>query len=101
MNRELKVQLIGAVSALVLLMAVGTISYHYLERWDYVQSLYFSVSTMATVGYGDLAPTNDASRLFTVVFMILGVATSLAALSIIGLNLIKKEDKIISKRIKK
>ena len=101
MDQKSKIQLLGAIGVLAFLMFAGTIAYHYLEKWTFIQSLYFTVATMTTVGYGDLAPTTDVSRLFTVFFMIIGVATSLTALGIIGLSLIKKEDKIITSRIKK
>ena len=45
-----------------------------LERWTWVDALYFSMATMSTVGYGDLAPGSSGSRAFTVVFIIVGVA---------------------------
>jgi hypothetical protein len=35
--------------------------------------LYFSVVAVTTVGFGDFAPTTDASKLFTVAYIILGV----------------------------
>ena len=44
------------------------------ERWTWVDALYFSMATMSTVGYGDLAPGSSGSRAFTVVFIIVGVA---------------------------
>ncbi len=101
MDQKSKIQLLGAISVLAFLMFTGTIAYRYLEKWTFIQSLYFSVTTLTTIGYGDFVPTTDISRLFTVFFMIIGVATSLTALGIIALSLIKKEDKIITSRIKK
>lgn len=62
-----------AVSALGLL-GVGTAVYHYLEDWSWVDSLYFSTVAVTTVGFGDLAPTTDGSKLFTVVYLLSGVA---------------------------
>jgi len=38
----------------------------------YVASLYWSVLTLAAVGYGDIVPTNDGERLFTVFVMLAG-----------------------------
>jgi len=51
----------------------GTLFYWRVEGWSLVDSLYFCVITMATIGYGDLAPTSPLSKLFTVGFVILGI----------------------------
>jgi len=75
---------IAAISALILLIIIGTMSFHYFEDWTWVQSFYFTVSTLATVGYGDLHPTSDGTRLFTALFILAGVSVAVAALSIIG-----------------
>lgn len=66
---------------------------------DPVAALYFSVITMATVGYGDIIPINQTSRLFVISIVIFGVtvfATTISALAgpLIGGNL----KKFISKR---
>lgn len=61
-----------SVSAL-LLLAVGTVGYHLLERWSWVDSLYFSVVAVTTVGFGDLSPSTDPSKLFTVGYILVGI----------------------------
>lgn len=66
-----------AVSAL-LVIAVGTAFYTWNEGWTPIQALYFCVVTLATVGYGDLHPTNEVSQLFTIVY-ILGSVGIIAA----------------------
>ncbi len=66
-----RIQIAAAGSSLILLMTIGTVVYRFLEEWTWIQSFYFSVVTLSTVGYGDLHPTSDASRLFTA-FYILG-----------------------------
>ena len=74
----------AALSALLLLIGIGTFAYHRLEHWTWIQSLYFTVATLTTVGYGDLHPTTDASRLFTVCFILAGVGIAIAALGILA-----------------
>jgi hypothetical protein len=66
---EGKVLLVSAVS----IVAVGTVAYSVLEHWSPVDSLYFSVVTLATVGYGDLHPTTEAAKLFTVGYILAGI----------------------------
>jgi NhaP-type Na+/H+ or K+/H+ antiporter len=60
--------------AAVTSVLVGTVVYHWLEDWSWVDSLYFSVVTAATVGFGDLAPTKDSSKLFTILYIIVAVS---------------------------
>jgi hypothetical protein len=95
---KIKLQVASAVSALLILIALGTIVYKFLEDWTWVQSFYFSVTTLSTVGYGDLHPTTDGSRLFTAFYILLGVAIVLSALAIIGTNYLKKREKRILER---
>ena len=63
---------------------IGTVVFHALEDWTYAESFYFSVVTVTTVGYGDIHPTNDASRMFTAFYVLFGVAVAIAVLGAIG-----------------
>jgi voltage-gated potassium channel Kch len=54
-------------------VAIGVLFYHHVENWSMVDSLYFSVITLATVGYGDLVPTTDAGKIFTVFYVAIGI----------------------------
>ena len=69
---------------MILLLISGTIFYVLEENWRIVDALYFCVMTMSTVGYGDLSPTSDLSKIFTVVYspvtigVFVGVASKLA-----------------------
>ena len=75
-RRGLRTSVLLAVSALTLLVAVGTMAMHYLEEWTWISCFYFSVTTLATVGYGDLHPTHDLSRIFVAFYVIAGVTTA-------------------------
>ena len=63
---------------LVGLLVSGTIFYSTVEGWGILDSLYFSVITLATVGYGDLHPTTPLSKVFTMVYIVLGVGVFVA-----------------------
>lgn len=66
-----------AISA-ILVLITGTLFYHFIEWWRYLDSLYFSVITATTIGYGDITPQTDAGKIFTIiyVFISIGVLTS-------------------------
>jgi len=55
-------------------LALGTLVYHRFEGWSYLDSLYFCVISLATVGYGDLTPTTPGTKIFTMVYIINGIA---------------------------
>lgn len=54
-------------------IAFGTAAYMRLEGWSAIDALYFSVVALATVGFGDLVPTTDAGKLFTVAYILFGI----------------------------
>jgi voltage-gated potassium channel Kch len=98
MFEKLRTQVGIAILAVFAWIFIGTLAYRNLEAWSWVESLYFSVITLTTVGYGDLHPTTDASRLFTVFYILTGVTTVLAALSIIGIKRLEKREAKVKKR---
>jgi voltage-gated potassium channel Kch len=55
-------------------LAAGTIFYSLTEGWSILDSLYFCVVTLATVGYGDLAPTTTAGRVFAIFYILFGLS---------------------------
>lgn len=74
-----------AISFLVVvLLASGTIFYWRIEDWTLLDSLYFSVITLTTIGYGDLAPTTASSKVFTIVYVLIGLGILVSFLSMVA-----------------
>ncbi|MEC5207313.1 voltage-gated potassium channel [Vogesella perlucida] len=107
MGRALAVRLLS-LSALVLSAVVmGTLGYHLLEGWSVFDSLYMTVITLATIGYGETHPLDTVGRVFTVLLIIFG--TGVVGYGISSLTLLmlqgdlpqylraRKMDKIISR----
>jgi voltage-gated potassium channel len=97
-NHKLGASFIAAAGALIIVLLIGTISYHSLEEWTWIQALYFTTATIATVGYGDLSPTNDVSRLFTVFFILIGVSVTVSAVAYVGNKFLSRREKRIKRR---
>jgi voltage-gated potassium channel len=64
-----------ALAALAVAVLLGTFSFHLLEGWSLADSLYATVQTVTTVGYGDVTPQTAAGRTFASIFMFLGFGT--------------------------
>jgi hypothetical protein len=74
------------VYLVVLLLLSGTVFYSIVEGWSPLDAFYFSVTTLTTVGFGDLAPQTALGKLCTVLYLFVG-------LGIIGgfINTVAKE----------
>lgn len=60
--------LLGVVSAIHFIAC----SWMALNSTSYLKSLYWTITTLTTTGYGDITPTTDAGRLFTIFVMVMG-----------------------------
>ena len=55
------------------ILATGTWFYARVEHWRLLDALYFSVTTLTTVGLGDLYPRTDAGKIFTIFYIFIGL----------------------------
>jgi len=62
-------------------VTLGTAMFHVLEGWSILDSLYVTVQTVTTVGFGDLTPRTASGRAFAAVFMVISVGVVLYALT--------------------
>lgn len=94
LKNKIKLEISIAASTILLWIGIGTLLFHRLESWTWIQSFYFSVVTLTTVGYGDITPTTDTSRFFAAIYILIGVAAVVAALGKIGTDILnKRQDK--------
>jgi voltage-gated potassium channel len=74
-----------------LLLFVGTLVFHEVEGWSYLDSFYFSAITLATVGYGDFTPKTPVGKLLTVFYIFMGFGMLVALLTRFADALIQSE----------
>ena len=64
-----------AVLIFFLWIIIWTVSFSYLENWSIIDSFYFSVTTLTTVGYWDIIPITEGWRLFTAIYILFWVTS--------------------------
>lgn len=90
---------VALISSMVAVLVSGTVMFRRLEDWTWIESLYFTVVTTTTVGYGDLHPTTDTSRLVASIFILIGVIVLITAIGYIGSNILEGREEKLIKRI--
>lgn len=64
-------------------IAVGALLFHWLEGWSWLDSIYFVVITLTTIGYGDFSPTKPITKLITIFYGLNGVILLLLLFDIV------------------
>ncbi|MEE8402853.1 MAG: NAD-binding protein [Candidatus Hydrothermarchaeaceae archaeon] len=69
----------------------GSFGFMYLEGKTFLESLYFVVATVTTVGYGDIVPTTEAGIIFSIILIMFGACAVLAILPLAFSYLVEKD----------
>src|SRR5215510_13476341 len=80
-----------ALLALAGALTLGTVGFHLVEGWSLTDSLYVTVQTLTTVGYGDIPPHSNRGRFFAVLIMMIGAGGVALAVSTIVQSVVKWE----------
>ena len=56
-----------SVALSIIVIAAGTIGYQSIEGWNFLDSIYMTIITIATVGYAEVHELGDAGKVFTIV----------------------------------
>jgi len=65
------------------ILGIGIVGFMVFEGLSFYDAIYLAVTTISTVGYGDIVPKTPAGRLFTCVFIIVGVAMAYYTFSLV------------------
>ena len=82
----------GMASLALLTIASGTSFYTFVEGWRVIDALYFSVIMLTTIGFGDLVPTSDLGKLFTVVYSLVGIGILASFVASIAMTMTARRD---------
>ncbi len=81
------------LSILMLLVVVlfGICGYTWIEGWDLLDSLYMTIITLSTVGYGEVREIGPSGRVFTVLLIVFGLFTITYIVGLVAETLVAGE----------
>ena len=71
--QETQRQIRIAIVAVAIIFAVGVAGFMLFEKFSLLDSIWLTVITLATVGYGDVVALTPAGRVFTIMLILLGL----------------------------
>ncbi len=88
---------------IIFINAFGVIGYMVIEGWNFRDSLFMTVITITTVGYGEVHELTAAGEIFTIVLLVIGVSIILYLLGTAAKLLLEGElkDLIGRKRLER
>ncbi|VDM80747.1 unnamed protein product [Strongylus vulgaris] len=77
MEDELRIPVFMVLFVLLAYTAIGGFLFQSWEGLQYFEAFYFCFITMATVGFGDIVPTEQVYMFFTMAYIIFGLSLGL------------------------
>lgn len=87
-----RLQVFAFLATLPGIILGGTVFFRYVEGWSWLDSYFFTVVTLSTVGYGNLVPVTAAGKIGTTVFIIVGLGIFAVAIQQIGAFAMRKRE---------
>lgn len=82
----------NAVFLLIGLITIGVFGYRILSNYNWLDAFYMTVITITTVGFGEVRPLNDESKIFTVFLILASIFILGYALSVITEFILSKNN---------
>jgi hypothetical protein len=74
------------LALVVSLLVSGTVFLTLVEGWSVLDSFYFSVTTLTTVGFGDPAPATALGKIFTILYIFVGLGVIGGFINVLAKN---------------
>lgn len=92
---RIRIKVCLALGVVIGCLAIGTVTVHFLEDINWVDSFYLSVTSVTTVGYGDYAFTTLTGRCFAIIWLLVStLAVARAFLYLTELRIEKRNRRI-------
>lgn len=87
-----RTRIYAAVTLLVVLLFIGVFGFKFMSNYSWIDALYMTVITITTVGFGEVQPLDQTSKIFTVFLILASVIIVGYALTVITEYILSKND---------
>lgn len=87
-----KAGIITLLLTVAAIIAIGTVFFRHVEGWSWLDSYFFTVVTLSTVGYGELVPATPTGKVGTTVFILAGLGIFAVAVQQFGQMAMRKRE---------
>jgi len=84
-------KLLFSILMLLVVVLFGICGYTWIEGWDLLDSLYMTIITLSTVGYGEVREIGSGGRVFTVLLIVFGLFTITYIVGLVAETLVAGE----------
>ena len=88
----MSLRLFSLIMTVVAIITGGTVFFRHVEGWSWLDSYFFTVVTLSTVGYGELVPQTATGKIGTTVFILLGLGIFAVAVQQFGVFAMRKRE---------
>lgn len=95
MNQLIKIfktKIYTAVFLLILLLVIGVVGFKSMSNYTWIDALYMTVITITTVGFKEVHPLDEATKIFTISLILISVFILGYALSVITEYILSKNN---------
>ena len=97
---QIKTRLFFIISLLILILLIGAAGYSIIEKWSALDSVYMSVITLSSVGFGEVKTLSANGKIFTIVLIILGIGAVIYGITTITAAVVEGRLKELFRRRK-
>lgn len=90
--RLLKSKIYTAIFLLAILLSAGVIGFRILSHLSWIDAFYMTVITITTVGFGEVQPLDERSKMFTIFLILTSVVIVGYAISVITEYILSKNN---------
>lgn len=93
-----RIKIVAVLTTLAGIVGGGTVFFHLVEGWGWVDSYFFTVVTLSTVGYGNITPETTLGKLGTTGFIFAGLGVFAYAIQLFGAMAVRRQERKLARK---